>query len=82
MGNLELNEYDFSTIVSVHDLEQGSLYLPSPGLDWRTLDAPIASLLSRVTAGENELKQAKENSVRVNLLPRNTVHLAHADIKA
>ncbi|CAD6579855.1 MAG: hypothetical protein ASARMPREDX12_009388 [Alectoria sarmentosa] len=62
MGNLELNEYDFSTIVSVHDLEQGSLYLPSPGLDWRTLDAPIASLLSRVTAGENELKQAKENS--------------------
>lgn len=81
MGNLEFNQQDLNTVAWVHDHDQDYSHHPPPNLDRRTLDAHTTSLLSRVTAGNNELKQAKEDSAHVSLPPR-TCSISYADRKA
>ncbi len=70
MGKIELKQQKLNTVARVNDHSQESPNHPPPGLDWRTLNTHIASLESRVTAGEDELKQVKEISDRVSLSPK------------
>lgn len=81
MGNLDFNQQNLNTVAWVPERDQGSSHHPPPSLDQRTLDAHITSLLSRVTAGEHELKQAKEDSAHVSQPPR-TRSISYADRNA
>ena len=75
MKDVELKHHDLSMVAWTHDRDQEPPHHPPiAGLDKRTLKARFASLLSRVTAVQTEIKQKSEESDHVGRPLRNSIH--------